>query len=107
MLAAAHRVRAGLPRGDLAEPYRLQLAGGWEQAARLWTGLGCRYDAALALYDAAQEAALRGALTIFTDLGASAAARITRQKMRLLGIRSIPAGPRTATRSHPLGLTRA
>jgi len=26
--------------------------------------------------------------------------------MRLLGIRSIPAGPRTATRAHPLGLTR-
>jgi len=26
--------------------------------------------------------------------------------MRLLGIRSIPAGPRTATRAHPHGLTR-
>ena len=26
--------------------------------------------------------------------------------MRALGIRSIPAGPRTATRAHPLGLTR-
>jgi DNA-binding NarL/FixJ family response regulator len=26
--------------------------------------------------------------------------------MRPLGIRSIPAGPRTATRAHPLGLTR-
>jgi DNA-binding CsgD family transcriptional regulator len=26
--------------------------------------------------------------------------------MRRLGIRSIPAGPRTATRQHPLGLTR-
>jgi DNA-binding CsgD family transcriptional regulator len=25
---------------------------------------------------------------------------------RLLGVRSIPAGPRTATRAHPLGLTR-
>ena len=101
------RTGSGRPaRGDLAEPYRLQLAGGWEEAARRWTGLGCRYDAALALYDAAHEAALRGALRIFNDLGASAAARITRQKMRLLGIRSIPVGPRTATRSHPLGLTR-
>jgi DNA-binding NarL/FixJ family response regulator len=45
-------------------------------------------------------------LTTFNDLGASAAARITRQKMRLLGIRSIPAGPRAATRVDPLGLTR-
>jgi DNA-binding CsgD family transcriptional regulator len=26
--------------------------------------------------------------------------------MRALGIRSIPAGPRSATREHPLGLTR-
>jgi DNA-binding NarL/FixJ family response regulator len=42
----------------------------------------------------------------FSGLGALAAARITRQKMRQLGIRSIPAGPRIATRAHPLGLTR-
>ncbi len=93
-------------RRDLAEPYRLQAAGDWDAAARLWTGLGCPYEAALALYDAPQEAALREALKIFTDLGASAAAQITRQKMRLLGVRSIPTGPRTATRAHPLGLTR-
>jgi DNA-binding CsgD family transcriptional regulator len=86
--------------------YRLQAAGDWDAAARLWTGLGCPYEAALALYDAPEEAALREALKIFTDLGASAAAQITRQKMRLLGARSIPTGPRTATRAHPLGLTR-
>ena len=39
-------------------------------------------------------------------LGASASARITRQKMRAYGIRAIPAGPRTATRAHPPGLTQ-
>ena len=88
------------------EPYRLELAGGWEETARLWDRLGCRYDAALALHDAGHEPALRAALRIFTDLGAPAAARITRQKMRQMGIRSIPVGPRTATRSDPLGLTR-
>jgi DNA-binding CsgD family transcriptional regulator len=93
------------PRDDLAEPCRLQVAGDWEQAARLWTTLGCPYEAALALYDAPEEAALREALKIFTGLGASAAAQITRQKMRLLGIRSIPRDPRPATRAHPLGLT--
>jgi len=93
------------PRGELAEPCRLQMAGDWEQAARLWTTLGCPYEAALALYDAPDEAALRQALKIFTGLGASAAAQITRQKMRLLGIRSIPRDPRPATRAHPLGLT--
>ena len=49
---------------------------------------------------------MREALKIFHGLGASAAAGITRQKMRRLGIRSIPAGPRAATRAHPAGLTR-
>jgi DNA-binding CsgD family transcriptional regulator/tetratricopeptide (TPR) repeat protein len=93
-------------RGELAEPYRRQLAGDWAGASRLWGDLGCPYEAALARYDAAEETALRQALTAFHDLGASAAARVTRQKMRRLGIRSIPAGPRTATRGHPLGLTR-
>jgi hypothetical protein len=28
------------------------------------------------------------------------------QKMRALGFRSVPAGPRAATRAHPLGLAR-
>jgi DNA-binding CsgD family transcriptional regulator len=93
-------------RGELAEPFRRQLAGDWQQAARIWTDLGCPYDAAVALLDATEEAALREALGIFTGLGASAAARITRRRMRLLGIRSIPVGPRTATRADPLGLTR-
>jgi DNA-binding CsgD family transcriptional regulator/tetratricopeptide (TPR) repeat protein len=94
------------PRGDLAAPFRCQIEDEPEEAARLWTALGCPYDAALALYDAASEASLRAALTSFTKLGASAAVQLTRHKMRQLGIRSIPAGPRSATRAHPLGLTR-
>jgi len=94
------------PRGELAEPYRQQVDGDWEQAAGLWTQLGCRYEAALALLESGEEAALRGALGIFTDLGAKAAAGVTRQAMRERGVRSIPAGPRAATRAHPLGLTR-
>jgi DNA-binding CsgD family transcriptional regulator/tetratricopeptide (TPR) repeat protein len=94
------------PRGELAEPYRQQIDGDWEQAAHLWTQLGCRYEAALAMLESGAEAALRGALGIFTDLGAMAAAGVTRQAMRERGVRSIPAGPRAATRAHPLGLTR-
>jgi DNA-binding CsgD family transcriptional regulator len=104
----------------LAEPYRLQQAaegrsrpayllqikGDWQAAAELWTKLGCPFDAAMARIDAADEGALRAALQVFDDLGAVAAARITRKKMRRLGIRSVPAGPRTATRAHPQGLTR-
>jgi DNA-binding CsgD family transcriptional regulator/tetratricopeptide (TPR) repeat protein len=94
------------PRGDVAEPYRHQLNGHWEKAAQLWTDLSCPYEAALARLDAAEEGALREALSTLTGLGASAAARLTRQKLRTLGVRSIPAGPRSATREDPLGLTR-
>ena len=82
------------------------MAGEWTEASRQWDSLGCPYEAALALHDAGNEAALRQALKIFTGLGATATAQLTRQRMRALGIRSIPAGPRTATRANPLGLTR-
>jgi len=94
------------PRGELAEPYRLQIEGAWERAAEMWADLGCPYDAAMALLGAPDDGPLRRALSIFQGLGASVAARITRQKMRTLGLRSIPVGARIATRSHPLGLTR-
>jgi DNA-binding CsgD family transcriptional regulator len=93
-------------RGELAEPYRLQFAGDWRSAAKLWDELGCPYEAALAMLDAAEEPALRQALDICQNLCASATARVIRRRMRRMGIRSIPVGRRTATREHPLGLTR-
>jgi DNA-binding NarL/FixJ family response regulator len=52
------------------------------------------------------EAAMRNALARLSALGATAAARLARQKMRELGIASIPAGSRATTREHPAGLTR-
>jgi DNA-binding CsgD family transcriptional regulator/tetratricopeptide (TPR) repeat protein len=93
-------------RADLAEPYHHQVNGHWEKAAQLWTDLGCRYEAALARLDGPDEAALRDALATFTALGAPAAARLARQRLRALGVRAIPVGPRSATRDDPLGLTR-
>jgi DNA-binding CsgD family transcriptional regulator/tetratricopeptide (TPR) repeat protein len=96
----------GKPRGELAEPYRLELNGDWRNAAKLWDELGCPYDAALAMLDAAEEPALRKALDTCQDLGAAATARVIRRVMRRMGIRSIPVGQRSATREHPLGLTR-
>jgi DNA-binding CsgD family transcriptional regulator/tetratricopeptide (TPR) repeat protein len=94
------------PRGELAAPYRRQLDGDRAGAARLWTDLGCPYQAGLALLGSADAASLLEALRIFAGLGASATVRLTRQKMRRMGIRSVPAGPQAATREHPLGLTR-
>ena len=96
----------GARGGQLAEPYQHQVNGHWEKAAQLWTDLNCPYEAALARLDAPDEGALREALSAFTGLGAPAAARLARQRLRALGVRSIPVGPRSATRGDPLGLTR-
>jgi DNA-binding CsgD family transcriptional regulator/tetratricopeptide (TPR) repeat protein len=87
------------------EPFASQIAGDAAHAAELWDRLGYRYEAALALLDTKDEALLREALTRLSDLGAEAAARLVRRTMRDLGIRSIPAGARTATKAHPRGLT--
>ncbi len=95
-----------LPRGAVGAPFQRELDGDWAGAARLWTDLTCPYDAGLALLGSGEEPSLREALRIFAGLGASATVRLTRRTMRELGIRSIPAGPRTATREDPLGLTR-
>jgi DNA-binding CsgD family transcriptional regulator/tetratricopeptide (TPR) repeat protein len=94
------------PRGPVAEAYQRELDAGPLAAARIWQDLGSPYEAALALLASHEEAALREAVSILADLGATAALRVARQTMRTLGFRSIPAGPRTATRAHPLGLTR-
>jgi DNA-binding CsgD family transcriptional regulator/tetratricopeptide (TPR) repeat protein len=101
--------RLGSPRlmgGEAAEPYRLLLDGDPVGAARAWTRLGCPYEAAMALADAPDEEALREALRIVIGLDAQPVARIIRQRLRTLGVRSIPAGPHPATRERPFGLTR-
>jgi DNA-binding NarL/FixJ family response regulator len=87
------------------EPFTSQIAGDATHAAELWDRLGYRYEGALALMDTNDEALLRDSLTRLSDLGAEAAARLVRQRMRDLGIRSIPAGARAATKAHPRGLT--
>jgi DNA-binding NarL/FixJ family response regulator len=51
------------------------------------------------------EAAQRTALEIFVQLGAAPAAEIVRQKLRALGVRGVPRGPRPATKQNPAGLT--
>ena len=87
------------------EPFASQLAGDGRRAAMLWDRLGCPYEAALALLDTDEEALLRESLSRLVDLGAEAAARLIRRRMRDLGIRSVPAGAHTAANAHPRGLT--
>jgi DNA-binding NarL/FixJ family response regulator len=79
--------------------------GEWDRAARLWRELGCPYDAALALSDSDEPEALRQALDELQALGARPAAAIAARRLRELGERGLPRGPRPQTRANPAGLT--
>jgi DNA-binding CsgD family transcriptional regulator/tetratricopeptide (TPR) repeat protein len=87
-------------------PWATSLVGEHAAAAVHWQRLGCEYDAALALFDSDCDEHLRDAVSRFESLGAHAAARRTRQKMKELGHRAVRTGARASTRRHPLGLTR-
>ncbi|MFB9413745.1 helix-turn-helix transcriptional regulator [Dactylosporangium matsuzakiense] len=89
-----------------AEPYRLELDGRWAGAAAAWEQIGSAYEAALVRLFHGDEPAQREALSVLDDLGAAAAARASRRRMRQDGVRGVPVGPRAATRAHPAGLTR-
>jgi DNA-binding CsgD family transcriptional regulator/tetratricopeptide (TPR) repeat protein len=87
-------------------PYAVQLSGDVEAAVRAWDDVGAPYDAALALLDSPAEEHWRGAVTRLDALGAEATARLARRKLREVGARGVPVGPRRTTRAHPHGLTR-
>jgi DNA-binding CsgD family transcriptional regulator len=100
--------RAGLDCGDpaaLPEPYRLEITGDAEGAARWWQERGCSYEAALALAGTGDRAALRRALDMLHELRAHPAAAIVARRLRALGEQSVPRGPRPATAANPVGLT--
>ncbi len=60
----------------------------------------------LALLSSADPAALREALSTLAGLGADPAAVIAARKLRALGERNVPRGPRPGTAASPVGLTR-
>ena len=102
------RWRAGLldePPADAGEPYSYQIADDWARATSYWRENGCRYEAALALADSRDGKALRQALDELQALGARPAAAIVARRLRELGERSLPRGPRRKTRANPAGLT--
>jgi DNA-binding CsgD family transcriptional regulator/tetratricopeptide (TPR) repeat protein len=88
----------------IAAPYRLMIDGDWERAAAAWQSLDAPYERALALAQGPEEA-LRESLVILEQLGAGPLAAIVRQRLRELGVRGIPRGPRESTRKNPAGLT--
>lgn len=90
---------------DIAEPYALEIAGDWRGAAKAWQTLGCPYEQANALASGGAAEQLE-ALTILERLGATAAASALRRRMREQGMRRIPRGSRSSTRTHSHGLTK-
>jgi len=90
---------------DLPVPYDLLLRqADWAGAAAAWEGLGCPYEAALALAEG-DEAARRSALDRFAALGAEPAAARLRRDLRAAGVRNLPKRQRRSTRDNPGGLT--
>ncbi|HEU4978679.1 MAG TPA: AAA family ATPase [Solirubrobacteraceae bacterium] len=102
--------RGGLAAGsgaaaDERHPELLELAGDWAGASRRWRELGCPYEAAVSCLGSEDPEALGQALADLQALGARPAAAMASRRLRELGVRSIPRGPRASTRQNPSGLT--
>ena len=89
----------------LARPFALQLAGRWEAASSEWSERDCPFEAARALAEGGEEEHLRLALHEFERLEARPAAAMASRRLRELGVRGIPRGPRRSTRGNPANLT--
>ncbi len=89
----------------LPKPFARELAGDWQGAAAAWEQLSRPYDAALVWLGSEDEAGLRQALRTLDDMGARATAAMARRRMKTLGVKTIPRGPRPATQAAPAGLT--
>ncbi|MFT3805859.1 ATP-binding protein [Arenimonas sp.] len=86
------------------EPYSLQFAGRWKEAAEAWQRIGCPYERARALADG-DVAAQREALVVFERLGASIDAERVRKSLHAAGVRGLPRGQRASTQANPHALT--
>jgi DNA-binding CsgD family transcriptional regulator/tetratricopeptide (TPR) repeat protein len=91
-------------RVPLAEPFALQIAGEFRDAAALWESLGCPYEQACALAEGDTPAQL-DALLIFERLGARPAAGELRRRLRAHAVRGVSRGLRAATKANPCGLS--
>jgi DNA-binding CsgD family transcriptional regulator len=81
------------------------LAGSWREAADLWGKTGDPYERALELADSGSGPAALEALEVLDRLGAVAAARLVRGRLRELGVTHVPRGRTRASLANPAGLT--
>jgi DNA-binding CsgD family transcriptional regulator len=94
-----------IPEG-VAPPFVLQIEGKYQEAAKAWQELHCPYEAARALSESDDETALKEALGMFETLGARPMVEYVTKRLRDLGIKGIPRGPRSTTKTNPAGLTK-
>ena len=92
-------------RADAHDATSEQLRAGARPAAAFWEDLGCPYEAADALADSDDEDDLRDALARLLDLEARPRARQVARRLRTLGVKDVPRGPRASTRANAAGLT--
>ncbi len=90
---------------DVAAPYALLFDGRYEAAAAEFHRLSTPYDAALALVDSGEHAAIRRALDLLDRLGADAVANKVRFDLRAAGASAVPGPRRASTLANPAGLT--
>jgi DNA-binding CsgD family transcriptional regulator len=86
------------------QPFALEAASHWQQAAQSWRALGCPFETARALAEG-DEHAQREALAVFESLGARPMIERVRHRLRAAGVRGLTRGPRASTQQHPAGLT--
>jgi DNA-binding CsgD family transcriptional regulator/tetratricopeptide (TPR) repeat protein len=101
----SRRLDPGVTADDVAEPYRLELAGDHAAAAEMWGALGLPFEQALALLGTGRPDDRRAGLDALDRLGADGTAAWFRQHLRSNGVTSIPARRRDATVANAAGLT--
>jgi ATP/maltotriose-dependent transcriptional regulator MalT len=89
----------------VASPWSLQLAGDWAAAAAAWRARERPYEMALALSEADDHDALRESLAEAQRIGSGPLARLVARRLRDLGVRDIPRGPRRSTQANTAQLT--
>ncbi|MES1214610.1 MAG: AAA family ATPase [Bacteroidota bacterium] len=90
--------------GECFEGYKVSTKAEAKEAAAVWEKTGCPYEQALALYHG-DEDDKKNAIAIMQDLGATAVYQKMKEEMKQHGIKNIPRGLRTSTKTNSAFLT--
>jgi DNA-binding CsgD family transcriptional regulator/tetratricopeptide (TPR) repeat protein len=101
----AHRLGLEWTADFSYDPIPEVVAGNARAVAEFWKARGCIYESADALSDSNEVDDLREAHDRLTEMGARPLAMRVARKLRDLGARDVPRGPRATTRANAAGLT--